>query len=93
MQVKCLLIAAMLWFSLGLSRRASAQDCAISPFDEAAAAAHAQGLTASPQFRAVVARFDSCHVVVHVVTHAIAIFGTAGTTTLIGAVGEWRYPR
>lgn len=70
----------------------SAQE-AVRPMDAAARQACDYGREASPSFRALLSAFDPGQVVVHVVSGEIPLFGTAGTTRLVGAVGRWRYVR
>jgi len=83
--------ALVLFVCLG-SASLSAQE-AVRPMDAAARQACDYGREASPSFRALLSAFDPGQVVVHVVSGEIRIFGTAGTTRLVGSVGRWRYVR
>ena len=66
---------------------------AVRPMDPAARQACDYGRETSPSFRALLAAFDPQRLVVHVVSEEIPIFGTFGTTRLVGAAGHWRYVR
>lgn len=83
--------ALVLLVSLAVADLAAQE--AVRPMDPAARQACDYGRETSPSFRALLSAFDPQHVVVHVVSEEIPLFGTAGTTRLVGAVGHWRYVR
>jgi len=66
---------------------------AVRAMDAGAAEACAYGRASSASFRQLVESFDPEHVVVHIETGAIHVFGTAGATRLVGSAGQWRYVR
>jgi len=81
-------------FVLSLAAVARGEPAArVRVLDQPSAAALAEGLAASPAFRALVAALDDAPVVVHVVSGAPGVFAATGTTQLSGTVGGWRYLR
>ena len=84
--------ALVLIVSLGIVN-AGAQEApaAVRAMDAAAVEACDYGRVSSASFRALAESFDPEHVVVHVETGVVRIFGKAGATRLLGPAGHWRY--
>jgi hypothetical protein len=91
MKATCALVLVV---SLGIVP-AGAQEApsAVRAMDAGAVEACDHGRASSAAFRALVESFDPEHVVVHVETGTVRIFGTAGATRLVGSAGQWRYVR
>ena len=88
----------VVWRSLLLPVAAAGQELAPPPgpvraMDETSAEALEYGTQGSPAFRALLAGLDCAGVIVHVITGDTRVFGTSGTTQLVGAVGKWRHLR
>jgi arginine/ornithine N-succinyltransferase beta subunit len=91
MKATCALVLVV---SLGIViPHAQEAPVAVRAMDPGAVEACAHGRASSASFRALVASFDPEHVVVHVETGTVRIFGTAGATRLVGTAGPWRYVR
>lgn len=91
MKATCALVLVV---SLGtVNPRAQEARVAVRAMDPGAVEACEHGRASSAAFRALVESFDPEHVVVHVETGTVRIFGTAGATRLVGTAGPWRYVR
>ena len=91
MKATCALVLVV---SLGIVDAAAQEGpAAVRAMDAGAVEACAHGRASSASFRALVESFDPEHVVVHVETGEVHIFGTAGATRLVGTAGHWRYVR
>lgn len=91
MKATCALVLVV---SLGTGTlHAQRPPAAVRAMDPGAVEACAHGRASSASFRALVESFDPEHVVVHVETGTVRVFGTAGATRLVGTAGPWRYVR
>ncbi len=91
MKATCALVLVV---SLGIAElRGQEAPPAVRAMDAGAVEACNHGRVSSTSFRALVESFDPEHVVVHVETGVVRIFGTAGATRLVGTAGHWRYVR
>ena len=80
MKATCALVLVV---SLGIVDAAAQEGpAAVRAMDAGAVEACAHGRAASASFRALVESFDPEHVVVHVETGVVRVFGTAGATRL-----------